>query len=674
MAAPLPPPPPVQEIVVTGQGLATPAGEAAFDVVTIDRARLTGSASGRLEDVLRDVAGFAQYRRSDARSAHPTSQGATLRGLGGNASSRALVVLDGVPQVDPFGGQIDFPAIDPSRLGEIRVTRGGGTGLYGPGALAGTIELTSATPDQLPPLGASLAYGSRNSVDADAQLSSHLGAGFATLSGAYARGDGFVPIVAGQRGPADQPAPYEQASFDARAAAPLSTKTELQANLLAFFDHRNRGLAGTDNRQSGADASVRLVGRGRWGWEALAYLQLRQFSSGFASVNAARTVATETLDQYRVPSTGLGGRIEVRPPLGRRVQLALGADTRRTEGETDELYTYVAGQPTRGRTAGGNTLTAGAFADLSFAATPALTLTAGGRIDRWWIGNGSLHEHTLATGAVLTDATYPSRHGTEPTARGGLVYDLGSGVKLRAAAYLGWRLPTLNELYRPFRAGTDATAANPFLKPERLRGVDGGIDWQPLPALRLSATLFTNRLDDAIGNITLGQGPGSFPGVGFVAAGGAYRMRGNLDAIRSRGVELEGQVRAGGWSLAASYAYVDARVRASGAAASLNGLRPAQTPRHQASATLAHQGPAGIRASATLRYVSDQYEDDENSRHETASTTLDLTLAVPVAPHLSIETRAENVTNTLVEATVAADGTIERALPRTLWIGFRYGG
>src|SRR5207253_6516518 len=132
------------EIVVTGRGLGEAPGEAVFDVVTVDRARLQESASNRLEDVLRDVPGFQLFRRSDARSANPTSQGATLRALGGNASSRALLVLDGVPQTDPFGGWLSWPAYDPRRLGQIRVTRGGGSGVNGPGALAGTIELESA--------------------------------------------------------------------------------------------------------------------------------------------------------------------------------------------------------------------------------------------------------------------------------------------------------------------------------------------------------------------------------------------------------------------------------------------------------------------------------------------------------------------------------------------------
>ncbi|HYZ49045.1 MAG TPA: TonB-dependent receptor plug domain-containing protein, partial [Sphingomonas sp.] len=86
------------DIVVTGRGLAARPGDAAFDIVTIDHDRIEANASERLESVLADIAGLQQFRRSDSRSANPTSQGISLRGIGGNASSRALLVLDGVPQ------------------------------------------------------------------------------------------------------------------------------------------------------------------------------------------------------------------------------------------------------------------------------------------------------------------------------------------------------------------------------------------------------------------------------------------------------------------------------------------------------------------------------------------------------------------------------------------------
>ncbi|WP_380873153.1 TonB-dependent receptor [Sphingomonas sp. DBB INV C78] len=660
------------DIVVTGTGLAEPAGLAAYDVAVIERSRLTGTASDRLEDVLRDVAGFQQFRRSDSRSAHPTSQGATLRGLGGNASARALILLDGVPQTDPFGGWVPWSAYAPERLGLVRVTRGGGSGVNGSGALAGTIELMSATSSELAPVWGGVAYGSRDSIAADAGVSGVFGNGYGALSASYAHGDGFTPIVEEDRGPVDRPAFYEQASVSARTAFAIGDDTELQANLLGMLDRRDRGVDFTPNRNLGADASLRLVGRGSWGWEASTWLQLREFSSGFASVNADRTVVNQTLDQYSVPATGLGARFEIRPPLGEGLELRIGADARQTVGETKERFTYIAGQPTRLREAGGRTRTLGAFAEASVTPDDQWTLTAGGRIDRWRIENGHLFEKTIATGATLNDIDFADRSGWEPTARAGIAFKPAQAVTLRSAAYLGWRLPTLNELYRPFRVGADATAANALLKPEALKGVDGGVDYRPLPGFRLSATAFYNELDDAIANVTLGMGPGSFPGVGFVA--GAYRQRQNLDAIRSQGFELEGSARYRDWQFIASYTLVDAKVRANGTAAALDGLRPAQTPRHQASGTIAWEQPSGTAASLTLRYVSSQFEDDQNLRRLDDAVTLDAAVRLPVARNLSIEARAENLTDTLVEAGISGADVLERATPRTLWIGLRYGG
>ncbi len=655
------------DIVVTGRGLAPAAGEEVFDTVVIDRERLIGSASGRLEEVLRDVPGFQLFRRSDSRSANPTSQGATLRALGGNASSRVLLVLDGVPQTDPFGGWVSWPAYHPERLGEARVTRGGGSGVQGPGALAGTIELESATPAELRGPQGRLAYGSRDGLDAFAGVGVPLGGGFATVSGAWQRGDGFTPVVREQRGPVDRPAPYEQMSLALRGVAPLPGGTELQASGLVFSDARQRGTAFSEIRTRGADASLRLVGRR---WSALGYVQARDFYNSFASVGAGRTVVNRTSEQFSVPATGLGARIEARPRIGAALDLRIGGDWRLTQGETRELFAFVAGSGTRGRVAGGRTRTLGGFAEAAWT-SEALTLTAGARIDRWTVSNGRLHERVLATGAVLTDTRFRDRSGWEPTGRAGIAWRVSDGLTLRGAAYLGWRLPTLNELFRPFRVGIDATAANAELAPERLRGVEAGLDWRPARGARVGLTAFSNRLEGAIANVTLGRGPGTFPGVGFVAAGGDYRKRGNLEAIAARGIELEGRYALAQWDLSAGWSWVDSDVEASGPALALNGLRPAQTPRHSLSGTLAWAG-GGARASVTARYSGPQYEDDLNRQRLPGAFTLDATGLIPLGRRLAIEARAENLADARVLAGLSGDGIAERATPRTLWIGLRY--
>ena len=104
-------------IIVTGQALPEAKADRAYSVQRIDRREIEQSPTHELDQLLKDVPGVQLFRRSDAHSGHPTSQGVTLRALGGNASSRALLVLDGVPQTDPFGGWVNWPAYDPLRPG-----------------------------------------------------------------------------------------------------------------------------------------------------------------------------------------------------------------------------------------------------------------------------------------------------------------------------------------------------------------------------------------------------------------------------------------------------------------------------------------------------------------------------------------------------------------------------
>ena len=526
-------------IIVQGGSLADPLGDDVYAVIALE-----AQSDVRLENQLRDIPGLQQFRRSDARSANPTSQGITLRGLGGNASSRALLILDGVPQADPFGGWVAWPGYDALKLSGARVRRGGGSGADGPGAIAGSVELFSDDVGDLIELGA--AYGSRNSVDADLLFGRELGQGQLTISANYARGDGFVPIIENQRGSVDRQAEYEQAGLAVRFVAPLSDSTELQANVRAFTDERERGFAFSENHNDGADASIRLVNRSDdgWQWSALGYVQIRNFDVSFGGVTANRNAVNRVFEQFNVPSTGLGARFEVRPPVGDHVELRIGGDWRRTEGVTNENFFFLNNDtPRRQRRAGGDTATFGGFVEASLQASDALVLTGGGRVDFWSINDGFRREIELINpfpGSVRTDARFASRKGTEFTGRGGFAFDATEELTMRGAAYLGWRLPTLNELFRPFRVGPDATAANELLNPERVKGAELGLDWDS-GDLSIGVTAFYNELDNAVANVTLANGPGLFPGVGFVSGAGVFRQRQNLDSIESKGIELDAE-------------------------------------------------------------------------------------------------------------------------------------
>lgn len=663
------------EILVTGN-LADPISDQSNK---IDRLKPANDTSVRLETQLSNISSLQQFRRSDARSANPTSQGITMRGLGGNASSRALLILDGVPQSDPFGGWVPWPGYDAVRLAEINVRRGSGSVADGPGSLAGTVELTSDTgiitargknfadSDYIE---GAVSISSRTDIASQISTRQKLGSGTVGISASFASGDGFIPVISNQRGEVDRKGQYEQLGVALRAAVPLSKSTELQAGLRAFTDERDRGFDFSDSQNSGVDASLRLVKRGGgWQWSALAYVQIRDFANRFGAVATDRNSVSLTLDQYSVPSTGLGARFEVRPPVGDHAELRIGGDWRRTIGETKENFFFTGTVPGRNRIAGGRSDILGGFVEGSVRAFDGFTLTAGARADYWRIAKGFRKEVNIG-GSVRSDDVFADRSGWEGTGKVGFAYDVTSQIKLRGAAYLGWRLPTLNELYRPFRVGADATAANESLSPERLKGSELGIEYND-SRFSLSATAFINRLDNAIANVTRGAGPGTFPGVGVVAAGGLYRRRENLDAINSKGVELDASLDLQPFKLRAGYAYVDAQVSGTGLAAPLDGLRPAQVPKHFANAALDY-GDHSFDAGATLRYVGGQYEDDLNDTPLDDALTLDLHLAYRITPKLRLSLRAENLFDTRVEAAISSGGIIERAMPQTIWAGISF--
>ena len=639
------------DVVVLGRGLALPPGTPAYGAVTIDRARLDGDASGRGEDVLADVAGFQQFRRSDSRSANPSAQGVTLRALGGNASSRALVLLDGVPIADPFIGYIPFTALSSDRLAAVRITRGGGSGPFGAGAVAGTIELVSAGRAALPPMTGSAFYGSDHAVALSGAVAPTLGSGFAMLSGRFERGDGFFTTPEAQRVPATVRARYRDWSGGLRAVASIDATTELQFNGTLFEDHRTLRFAGADSSSQGQDASVRLIHRGDWQIDALAFLQVRNFTNKVISATSFKL----TLDQRNTPATGAGGKIELRPPVGTDHVLRLGVDVRLARGQLYE-DAYTAGAVSTRRTAGGHSTTIGAFVEDDWT-IGRFVLTGGARVDRWTLTDGFLQERSAA-GAQVTDNRFAERDGSEATARAGLLYQVGPGLALRAAGYTGFRLPTLNELYRPFVVLPITTQANAALGPEKLRGAEVGLDATPVEGVRIGLTAFWNRLGGAIANVTIGAN---------------LRQRQNVDAIVARGVEATLDARRGAVSLTASYALSDSHVRASGASAQLDGFVPAQSPRHTASATLAWTPRAGPSLSATLRYVGRQYEDDLQTDILPAATTIDAVARLPITHRLALVARAENLFDATVITRNAA-GSMDLGTPRTLWIGLRFGG
>lgn len=637
-----------EEILVTGRGLPTGAGISAYGTLLIDSAAIQQSASGRIEGALAQVAGFQQFRRSDSRSANPSAQGATLRALGGNAATRTMMLLDGVPVTDPFFGYIPFDALVPEQIGSVRVTRGGGSGAFAAGAVAGTIELESKSRDALPDLSAHAAYGSHKATELGAALTQDLGGGFVSVYGRWDQGDGFHTTPAEERVPATARAAYNSLTGGFRAVAPVGENAEIQARAMLFHDSRTLRFEGADSSSSGQDASVRLLVHGPWQVEALAYVQARNFTNIVVSSSSFRP----TLDQRNTPATGLGGKLEVRPPVGPDGLLRLGVDTRLADGEMQEEAVSAAGAVTARRRAGGRQSNFGLFAEGDWT-LGTISLTAGVRADRWRIMGGHYQSETGA-GVTTIDQRFDDQADWQLSGRAGIIWKPAPLIALRAAAYSNFRLPTLNELYRPFTVFPVVTEANAGLKPEQLRGAEIGADLEPVDWLKLSVTLFDNRLEDAISNVTVGPN---------------LRRRQNVDSIEAQGIELSASAKAGPFTLSGSLARTRSRVDAP--ETSLDGMRPSQSPALMANATLGWRHGETTELAASVRHIGQQYEDDLETDSLPAATTIDLFARQQILPGFSVVGRVENL---LDEQVVTRDsgGSRDLGAPQTFWLGLRF--
>lgn len=638
------------DIIVTA--LPPPPAAAAYGPVTIPGAQLAATASGRIEEALARIPGFQQFRRSDSRSANPSAQGITLRAIGGNASSRTLLLLDGVPQADAFFGFIPFTALPADSIASARVTRGSGIGPFGSGAVAGTIELFSRTPATRDAVAASATIGSDDAREFSAAAAFPLGTGHIAIDARHDRGDGFFTTPRDQRVAATVPARYRASQLAISAAIPLGESATLHPRIGAFRDDRTLRFAGADSGAEGIDASLRILSggasRGRWQVEALGWVQARDFSTIVVSATSFRP----TLDQRATPTTGWGGKLELRAPASATRLLRFGVDVRGASGRADEDVLTISGARTFTRRAGGNTLTLGAFAEGDLILGN-LSLTAGARLDHWRL-TSAIAQEIRPDGTLQRDDRFAPRSDTIPSFRGAAAYALGP-ITLRASAYTGYRLPTLNELYRGFTVFPVTTRANAALDPERLRGVEAAVEVRPADGITIGLTAFDNRLSDAIANVTIATN---------------LRERQNVAAIRARGLEASVNIATGPWRLDAGWSYSDATVRAP--ATTLNSLRPAQTPRHAGSATLAW-ARGGWLVQAGVRHIGAQFEDDRNIDILPAATTIDALIRAPLGGGFTLVLRGENLADEAVVTRNVA-GSMDVGTPRTLWLGFRWTG
>lgn len=622
-------------VVVTAARTNTRLAETSASVAVVSSEELQETAALRLDDALRQVAGFQLFRRAGSRTANPTTQGVSLRGTGASGASRALVLYDGIPLNDPFGGWIYWGRVPRESIGQVEVLRGGASHLYGGTALSGVVNVIGRAPETSS-LSAELSYG--NQQTAGGSLFGNLTKGDWTMSlGAeISKTDGYIIVDEDERGTVDTPAGSRYSVANLKLERQLGASGSLFIRGEIFGESRANGTPLQTNRthlrQLSAGGNFETADFGGFNFRLYSGTQI--FDQNFTAVAANRNSETLTRVQ-RVPSQSAGLTFQWSRSLGTKHALVAGVDAREVRGASDELA-FVQNRPTFFIGAGGRERTVGVFAEDFFRVSSRLFVTAGARFDRWREFNALSTTTPVNTAQPASTQRFPDRTETAFSPQLSVMYTPSDRVSFTALFTRAFRPATLNELYRSFRVGDVVTLANENLRAERQTGGEAGARFYLLDQrLESRITMFWTEITRPIANVTISVAPGLIT-----------RQRQNLGRTRSRGLEIETEARLSRhWTISAGYLLADATVLEFPANTSLEGLRIPQVAKHQATFQARYANPSWITLGVQSRAGGQQFDDDQNRFRLGRYFTIDAIASRRLTSNFDIFVAAENLFN-----------------------------
>jgi outer membrane cobalamin receptor len=570
-----------EAVQVTSSRSDVPASDPTVTADVFPASELMTSAQLAIDDALKMVPGFTLFPSS--RVSNPTTQTVMMRGLGGSGVNRSLVLADGVPLNDAFGGWVYWDKVPQAAIDRVEVMRGGGSDLYGADAVGGVIQILTLEPTRTM---------ARALLEAG-----NLGTGRASMFGGVRRGrvgfggagqwfttNGYINVPVNERGAIERPVSSTHRSVMASASY-LTAGWRLGGRANLFSEDRTNGTVVQVNDTDARSGSLEIAGGGAGGFlSARAFGGTQSYDETFSVIAPEPPRSSEELNRVQhVPTRLTGGSVQWTRQQGRSI-LMVGTEARFIRGEMTETA-FSQGRVLGVADVGGTQRLASVFVRAMLPANDRLTFVTGAHADAWHSASlGSSFSHTK--GAFNPRLSVAYRFGE-------------SGLAVRGGVAGGFRAPTLNELYRRTQRGNDVTMANEALTPEHLRMADAGVVFSRGRAAA-RVTGFWSVLYDTVTNVTVSTSPSL-----------NIRQRQNAGSMRSTGVEFEGDVRLPhSWTAAFTASIIDARFTG---ATRLSGYRVPQVAKYSAGADIRFNS-ALWTASSQVRITGPQFDDDVNTR------------------------------------------------------------
>ncbi|MEO6589063.1 MAG: TonB-dependent receptor [Pyrinomonadaceae bacterium] len=651
-----------EEVFVTANRTETRLGETAASIVALSPNEIETTAAPTIDDKLRQVAGFSLFRRTGSRYANPTSQGVSLRGVGASGASRSLVLFDGVPLNDVFGGWILWSRVAPIAVERIEVLRGGASSLYGSDSLSGAINILPRKVSGNFTASAEIYAGTQKTFSGSTFFGFAKNDWSADFTASHFQTKGYIPIDKNERGAIDSFSGSRNANFSGRIGKDFGENTNLFFKTSYFGESRTNGTPAQINRTHlrefvfGGNALIQNskfeIQDLNFNWRIFGGTQV--YNQTFSAVSADRNSEILTRRQG-VPAQNLGFSGQISGVFLKNQTFVFGAEAREVRGASDEIG-FFNGNKTSVSGAGGRERTFGIFIRDFARIGSKFILTASVRFDDWRNFRALNSVRTLSNNQTVT-RVFPDRNENAFSPQISALYQINENFSVFALASKSFRAPTLNELYRSFRVGNILTNANENLNAETAMNYETGANFNK-NNFYLRGSFFYTEIKNPVANATLSVTPN------LIA-----RQRQNIGKTRAAGIEIEAEKRFRQVVFSIGYLLADSRVTQFPSNRELENLLIPQVARHQFTFqtnytrknwTIAFQG----RAS------SKQFDDDLNTLELEPFFQLDFYTAKRFKENWQVFAAVENLFNS--RYSIAKTPVRSVSAPINLRIGFRY--
>ena len=635
-------------IVTSATRTPAEASRVAATVNVLTSEQIRSSPARETQDLLREIPGVELARTSSLVGG--SAQIVSIRGVD---EGRTAVLFDGIPVNDAWGEWIDWGRVPKALVERVEVLEGGGSNLYGNGAMGGVISFF-AKPIAPGSYELQLDGGSRDAKHVYASAGVPLArAVTALVSGDYLDGGGYRMIAPENAGPVDHRS--QISSRNGMARVELAPSRRLSAFVSGNFYNDNRDLgtalahtnrddqrltfgADLDNAQYGA-----LTLRG---WNGI--LVEDQFASA-VTPTVGRTAERRTTWQH-IPTHDWGASLQwARDGVLGLQTLIAGADVRKMTGNVAEEDYAADGSVRANLQSGGSQLLSGAFVQGILSPAEPLRIEIGGRYDRWGNNDGFSVD---ANGNTV----YPDESFDHFSPRIGAAYRVSAMLTLRGALYDAFRAPNLAEMYRKFVSGPNTNLPNPALRPESARGQEVGFDLQPASWVQLRGTYYSAIYSDFNSFVTIAPGT---------------RQRQNVQRSRSTGGEAYLALRpVEELLLSASVNYDHAVVVTNDANPGSVGSYVGRVPQQRQVIRATYATPA--LGSLTALWRHEGKNSTFNGTQLDPFTVVDASYTRDLTRGLSVFASLENVGDVKYQVNYAG-GIVSLGLPRTVRVGVRAG-